>query len=766
MVVKSLYIMKKFLKKLFIFCLYLGLGGALIGVVLGVMYYYQKIDPILPDVRALKDYKPSIISKLYDNKEDLVTVFYLEKRIWLDGKDIPAKIKEATIAVEDSNFYQHGGIDFLGILRAAITNFMAGYVKQGGSTITQQLSKTFFLTPERTIERKLKEVFISFDIEKNFTKEEIIELYLNQIYYGAGAYGIEAAARTYFGKTVATLDLAEIATLVAIPKAPTHYSPFKNKRKSLDRRRHVLKRMVETGYISKRDAKKYGKKRIELIDLVKESNNAPYFIEHVRRDITTRFGTDKLYREGLHIYTTLDQRLQNVARNSLKRGLREVDKRIGYRGVNMPQEKWEENPIPGVLQVIEATVQAVDRNKAEVLLYESIPAVLPLKNAKWARIPDPEKPWYNERIQNLTTVLKVGDKIAVSVSDDAQRPLEVRLEQEPLVEGGIISIDIPNGEVKTMVGGYDFNRSQFNRAVQAKRQIGSGFKPIIYAAALAKGYSPASVIVDAPVIINGWRPENYGKKFYGPTLLRDALAHSRNVVTVKLLQEIGIKYVIDFARSLAITDNINKDLSIALGSTNISLLDATNVYATFARNGKYKKPIFIRYMKNRDGKIIEDNREQEEVQVIEAETAYMITSMLKSVVQQGTARRIRDLGHNLAGKTGTTNDYIDAWFLGYSPDIATGSWVGFDNTKPLGKGEAGSRAALPIWKSYMKEALKEVKSRDFPLADGLVFRYTDKKNGLLADFDNKSAYMEIFKAGTGPQEYSTEKTETTVEGLH
>ncbi|MBF0274034.1 MAG: PBP1A family penicillin-binding protein [Nitrospinae bacterium] len=761
MTLKTSWIKKTFLF-LTVFIFLAGVSGG----VLTYLYYKERIEPELPDVKSLKNFKPSIISKLYDDKDNLVTNFYLEKRIWLKVEDIPAIVKEATIAVEDSNFYSHGGIDFLGIIRAAVTNFFAGSIVQGGSTITQQLSKTFFLSPERTIERKLKEVFISFAIEENFTKEEILELYLNQIYYGSGAYGIEAAADTYFGKHVSELNLAEVATLAAIPKAPSNYSPFRDYKRSKKRRAHVLKRMLDSGYIKIKQCEKYSKAKIKLVNLAKESNNAPYFVEHVRKDIAERLGTDKLYKDGLSIYTTLNRELQISARNALKRGLRELDKRIGYRGAKEIIDKWDEEPIEGEPKIVDATVISVEKEYAELKIYDEIPATLSLKESDWARHPNPNSHYLYSKLKDLRKALHPKDKILVSVVNDKVRPIEVKLEQEPEVEGAIISLDVKTGEVKAMVGGYDFNKSQFNRATQAQRQIGSAFKPIIYAAAIDKGFSPASVIIDAPIIINGWKPENYGKKFYGPTLLRKALQHSRNVVTVKLLQEIGIQTVHDFAMMLGIHTEIKNDLSIALGSTTLSLIDITNVYAIFARGGWSLKPIFIRYIKNRNGITIENNMMREKVLSIAPETAYIITTMLQSVVKHGTGRKVADLGHNIAGKTGTTNDYIDAWFIGYSPEIATGVWTGYDQLKPMGRGEAGSRAALPIWKEYMQQALKDVPDRNFPLAENLVFRNVDESTGLLAPYGSKNAYMEVFKKGTEPKKFTSSDLEETSGGIH
>ncbi len=760
---------RSFLKRAFLFLFqvifFLFLLGGIASAVLGYLYYQKEIAPSLPDVRVLKDYQPNVVSKLFDDEHHLVSKFYIEKRIWLDRHDIPPLFKKATIAVEDSNFYQHGGIDYIGILRAAITNYLAGHYVQGGSTITQQLAKTFFLSPEKKIKRKIKELFIAFDIEKNFTKEEILSLYLNQIYYGSGAYGIEAASQVYFGKHASELNLAEIATIAGIPKAPSHYSPLKDKKRSYKRRLHVLRRMAEVGFITKKEAREAGRQKLRLSRASQKEQAAPYYVEHIRRDLAERYGTEKLYKDGLLIYSSLNSGMQKMAQIAIKKGLRALDKRIGYRGANVPLEKWEEKPYPG-LQVLEARVEKVSKQEAAVRIYGRIPAILKLKHNRWARTPDPSRNTRYGRQDDLRKVLHADDKIFVSVLNDTTRPIEVALEQEPNTEASLLSIDVQSGEVKAMVGGYDFHRSQFNRAIQAKRQLGSAIKPIIYATAISKGYGPASMFLDAPIIIGDWKPENYEKKFYGPTLLRTALKKSRNVVTIKLLQEIGFTPVVHFARSLGITSDIKKDLSIALGSSTISLFELTRAYSVFARGGKYKEPSFIRYIENRKGKVIEDNRNRPEEQVIEPETAYIIANMMQSVIRSGTGVRVKKLHPYLAGKTGTTNDYIDAWFMGYTPDVVTGVWTGYDTFTTMGKGETGARAALPIWKEFMSYALPHYPVRDFPPADHLEYTYIDKTNGLLATPDNPNGMMEIFKEGTSPTEFSSGNNETHPLELH
>ena len=743
----------------FLFCLIAGFAGA------GFIYFHFSKD--LPDVRELKNYHPSTITQIYSDTDEKIAEFYIEKRIMVPLEDIPLELKQAALAVEDSNFYYHFGIDPKAIFRAFITNIKAGHVVEGGSTITQQLSKTLFLSRERTLPRKIKEAILSVRLELVFTKDEILEMYLNQIYYGHGSYGVQAAANTYFGKNVKDLTIAECAMIASLPKAPNHYSPYKDPKRGKKRRNHTIRRMAYLSFITKDEAKTAMDEEFHLGEVTNMLNRAPYFVEHIRQFLEERFGSRKLYRAGLKVYTTLDIDMQETAQKSIRENLRISDKRYGYRGplgrvdlsrgkteiqkylINKNKFKKGEDITEG--NTIKGVVISVNDKQASVLLGLD-EGTIDILDMAWARTPNTRLDGRWAKINRASEALTPGDLILV-------KPLSVKggglgwalaLEQEPEVEGSLVSVDPKNGQLKAMVGGYDFNKSQFNRAVQAIRQPGSAFKPIIYAAGIQEGYSPSSILIDSPIIFkekedafDKWKPVNFEQKFYGPTSLRTALTHSRNVVTVKLMQNIGIKGTIRLAKGLGITSNLEENLSISLGSSGVTLFQLTSAYSAFANNGTLIKPNAIRSIQNRKGEVLYSHT-PESSQPISPSVAYTLTSLLQSVVEHGTGKKVKVLNRPVAGKTGTTNNYVDAWFMGYTPELVTGVWVGKDKDEPLGKNETGSRAAIPIWLQFMQSALIGKPVSNFPVPKEIQFLKIQPETGDPALFNEPGSEFEIF----------------------
>jgi len=747
-------------------CLTIGFIGA------GFIYFYFSKD--LPDVRQLKVYQPSTITQIYSDSDDKIAEFYIEKRIIVELENIPLSLKQATLAVEDSNFYYHFGIDPKAIFRAFITNIKAGHVVEGGSTITQQLTKTMFLSRERTLPRKVKEAILAVRLELVFTKDEILEMYLNQIYYGHGTYGVEAAARNYFGKSVKDLTIAECAMIASLPKAPNNYSPYRNPKRARKRRNHVIRRMENISFINQEEAELALQEDFHLGKVEKMLNKAPYFVEHVRRILEEKFGSNKLYRAGLKVYTTLNINMQESAQRAIKENLLIADKRYGYRGslgtVDITQGERavrnamikqngfleEENIKAG--DIIYGAVIKVGKSQAWVILGQE-DGYLNIKDMNWARKPNPNLDGRWTKIKNPNEAISVGDLIIVKVLGRKQGGLgwSLSLEQEPEVEGALVSLAPENGQVKAMVGGYDFKKSQFNRSVQAIRQPGSAFKPIIYAAAINEGYSPSSIIIDSPIIFkekqdafDKWKPVNFEEKFYGPTSLREALAHSRNVVTVKLMQKIGIKSTIRLAKKLGISSKLEENLSISLGSSGMTLYELVSAYSAFANMGNRIKPTVIRNIKSRSGEVLFSSI-PEITQPISPGTAHIITSLMKSVVKNGTAKKVKALKRPVAGKTGTTNNYVDAWFMGYTPDLVTGVWVGKDKDEPLGRNETGSRAAIPIWLQFMQEALANKPIINFPVPSDIQFLKVQSKSGEPAKYGDTDSNFEIFSQNFLPE---------------
>ena len=762
---------------------FFGLLGCLLVGFLGAAGIYFYFSGDLPDVTQLKNYQPSTITRLYSDNDELIAEFYIEKRIVVPMTRIPLQLKQAALAVEDSNFYYHPGIDPKAIFRAFLRNMQAGRVVEGGSTITQQLAKTLFLSRERKLTRKIKEAILAIRMELVFTKDEILEMYFNQIYYGHGSYGVEAAARTYFGKHVQDLTLDECAMLASLPKAPNNYSPYRNPDKAKKRRDHSLRRMAHLGFISKEEAELASAMDFELGEITTMLNEAPYFVEYMRQFLEKTYGSSKLYNDGLKVFTTINIDYQKAAQRSIREHILRADKRFGYRGpigkvsLSRTEEdiaqaltelnKFQEGESPAVDKIYKGVVTKISRHEASVRLGD-VEGILKLQDMNWARKPNILVDGKWARIHRVSQALSEGDLILVRVleQDKKDGPLSLALHQIPQVEAALMSIEPTTGQIKAMVGGYDFKKSQFNRAVQSIRQPGSAFKPLIYATAITDGYSPASIIIDSPIIFkekeeafDKWKPVNFEKKFYGPTTLRTALTHYRNIVTVKLLQILGVKRSIQMIRDLGITSHMENNLSIALGSSGVSLYEITSAYSSFANMGQLITPTAVRYINNRNDETIYV-AEPEVTQPLSSGVAYTITSLLQSVVENGTGKQVKVLGRPVAGKTGTTNNYVDAWFLGYTPQLVTGVWVGKDSVEPLGKNETGSRSAIPIWLQFMQDAHQDLPIMNFPISDEVTFTRISTETGEPVGFGNSASQYEVFVQPPPDTQKATGDTET------
>ncbi len=760
----------------------LGFIVVLLGAAASVGVYFY-LSRNLPQISNLTQYHPPIITTVYSDDGRKIAEFFEERRIIKPLEEMPPALINAFIAAEDSRFYKHKGIDFYSIIRAFFKNLEAGTIVQGGSTITQQVTKSFLLTPQKTYTRKIKEAILAYRIDKAFNKKEILYLYLNQIYLGHGAYGVEAAAENYFGKTIADLNLAECAILAGLPQAPSKYSPFRHPERAKQRQIYVLNRMVTEGYITPNKANAAINTEVEI----KPRRNLyieqiPDYTEQVRRYVEENYGREVLYTQGLKIYTAANIEMQQIAQEEIVKGLYELDKRQGFRGPlkNLAPEEIEafstsiqseldENPLE-VDRIVQGVVIKVDdKNKVVTVRIGNSLGHIALADMQWARQPDIEVAYYEVKVQRPSEALQSGDVIWVKAKEKKEDSdiWQLALEQEPVAQAALLCLEAETGFVKAIVGGRDFRDSQFNRAIQSRRQPGSAFKPLIYAAALDKiyeeeperFYTPASVIIDSPIVFEDeerdftWKPKNYKERFFGPTLMRDALAKSRNVVTIKILQDIGIDYAIEYANKLGIHSDLSKDLSIALGSSGVALLELTKAYSVFANRGYLVEPVFITKIEDRDGNVLEEMA-PERIKVIEETTAYLMTHLLEGVVKYGTGWRVKALNRPVAGKTGTTNNLFDAWFMGYTPQFITGTWVGFDDEAPLGKSETGSRAASPIWLGFMQRILANVPLKIFEVPEGVVFTQIDAETGLLPIPESKQTVFVCFKEGTEPTEYS------------
>lgn len=726
---------------------------------------YLAIAKGVPSIAELKKYRATEGTKVYADDNTLIGEFKVEKGIFVPLNKIPAHLKNAVIAVEDSRFWQHKGIDYIGIGRALIKDILHASLKEGGSTITQQLAKIMFLTPEKTIQRKIREAQLAIRLEKELTKNEILELYLNRVYFGHGAYGVEMASRLYFGKSVSEITLPEAALLAGLIKAPSTYSPYNNLVKAKERQEVVLTRMEEEGYIkpSERIAAKNRPIHLSSLRASTEANN--YFLEYVRQQLEQKYSVETVYKGGLRVYTTLNRNAQMQAQKALQEGLREVDKRRGWRGpIGHKDNIQTDNDEPKVSfsasagDIATGIVLSVGHKEA-LIKARGIVGKLMLADALWASNIIDRASGKMRIIQNLrlTDILKKGDIIWVKFKTVSGKHVTFSLEQEPEVEGAVVAIEPETGFIRAMVGGFNYTKSEYNRVVYAKRQVGSAIKPIIYAAALEYGFTPASIINDEPITYpdgrgGQWKPENYDHKYYGPTTLREALAYSRNIVTVKLVDAVGIDKVISFAKDVGIEAEMPRDLTIALGSISVTPLEMATAYSTFANGGIKINPIAIKYVTDSAGRVLESN-EPEGFESISPQTSFLITSMMKDVINYGTGMRA-NIGRPAAGKTGTSNDYKDAWFIGYTPQLVGCVWVGFDDMRrSLGHGEVGGRAAAPIWANFMRNVLSGEPATDFSVPEGIIRVSIDPRTGLLS-YDDASGVFEYFREGTQPTEYS------------
>lgn len=806
----------------------------------GYLYFVHN----LPSVEKLKNYSPPIVTQVYGDEGELIAEFAYQRRFVVPIDQIPMMVQNAFVAAEDKNFWRHAGVDKEAILRAVKQNLLSGTVRSGASTITQQVAKTFLLTPERKFTRKIKEAILSSRIESSLSKKQILHLYLNQIYLGSSAYGLEAAALTYFGKHVQELTLAEAAMLAGLPQRPADYSPKKNLEKAVARRAYALRRMLDDGYITQEqhDQAVDEEPKIAVISnpyLV----TAPDFAEHVRRYIEQKYGSGALYKEGLQVYTTVDLRLTHLAQKAMDAGLRELDRRQGYRG---PIKNLNAKGVQEFLErksadlkeplrfgdITEGVITAIDDENIYVRMgiftdgnvkKDYVGRIKIDKNPKWwVRRPYVRSQLRTRDFAEGDLPFQVGDVILTRILDpneprrelylkkygasDPQMknykeyseamlpyfPLEV--EQDPVVEAALVFRENRTGYVKVMLGGRVFSEAKYNRATQARRQAGSSFKPVIYAAALNRGFTCADVIIDsqAAFTVPGtgevWRPKNFGGGFLGPISFRDAIVKSRNIPTVKILQQITIEHAKAYARKLGYSSAMPNNLTMALGSTNVSLEEQVNAFSVFPNRGYLVPSVYVKKIVDRNGRVLEENPppvllddplkvDQLQVQKVSHDalaaggaseppelgaaflrrridegTAYIMCNLLQGVVQSGTATVLKKIvgRPDIAGKTGTTNDSIDAWFVGFSPDYSCGVWVGFDDEQSLGPDETGGRAAAPIWGYFMREALRDRPVKEFQPSQSVVFRRIDARTGL--GTAAREGLLEVFKEGSGPSD--------------
>lgn len=899
----------------------IGSGIIFIGIAT-ILAIVLSVNNSLPPVLSLEDYKPLLVTNVYSRDGKKVGEFFRERRVLVPYEKIPKHVVQAFLAAEDDQFFEHKGINYLAIARAFMANVRAGRTVQGGSTITQQVAKTLMLTNERTFTRKIKDILLAIKMEKSLTKEEILYLYLNQIYLGHSSYGVSVAAETYYRKPVDKLSLAEAAILAGMPQAPGRYSPIINPKRAKERQVYVLRRMATVGYVESDVAEAAIKEPVTVYVRENFEERAPFYLETVRQLLVKQIGEDQLLDGGLKVYTAMDFTKQVAAQKAAEQGLRDLDKRQGYAGplsnITEPEKVVEflaENkkllsekqtpartlttegtleikaepviaskvdpkkvsPLPSFLkleQIAEGVVTAVDDKFG--LTYVDLPdckGVIDFESMKWARKPNGTVRYDLAEIKKPSEALKVGDviqvklnaekfasaKLAKTLSDIRKRNpnkpdselglpvlegyLQVHLEQEPKAEAALVSLDLKTQDVLAMVGGRDFSTSKFNRAIQAARQTGSSFKSIVYASALDKGYTPATPIIDAPVVFEEqdtdkegqeetktWKPTNHGGGFSGDILFRNALIRSLNVPTVKIIEDIKVPWAIDYARRLGIFSKLNMDFTLALGSSSVTLYEMTKVFAHFGRMGKRIRPLLVTKVLDSKGNNILSNlsvdvRFEEQIKPIEEEfetrrlayleakkaqaelekeisvdaedptapgaeelakqdipkdtllekeppfffedpdqlinpnTAYLITSILRGTVDEvgGTGGRAKILGREVAGKTGTTNGYYDAWFIGYTPQISTGVWVGFDQEKTLGVSEVGGRSALPIWVDYMKAATEGMPNESFPVQKKIVFASIDNQTGKLPSVNTREVVRQAFLEGTEPSAASQRK---------
>ena len=736
------------------------------------VYYWAARE--LPRIEKITDYSPPLTTTVYTRNKKILGYLSREKRFLRSLNEMAESTPKAFLAAEDSSFYQHEGIDLLGIFRAAIKNIQAGSIVQGGSTITQQVIKSLLLTPKRSYKRKLKEAILAYRLEKHLTKDEILTIYLNQIYLGHGAYGVEAAAREYFAKHASELNLAESALLAGLPKAPARYNPYAHPERARSRQEYVLQQMLDQGWISQQEYQNATATPLEFSSMADPTwETGPYYMEEVRRWLVNHYGEQATYTGGLQVYTAADLEHQKAAKKAVRFGLEASTKRRGWRGPI--RQLNSTGQAESFLLQAEAPVEALKQGKWIQVLVDRVEKAgagvrfgnatgwIDVSTMGWCREINPEKaPEEVPQIKDARKVLASSDVVWASLQEekpDKQGRYELALEQRPLVQGALASLDPETGNLLALVGGYSFEKSQFNRATQAKRQTGSAFKPIVYSAALDNGFTPASLVLDAPIVYTDrstnstWKPENYERRTFGPTLLRTALVKSRNLVTIRVARQIGIDSVIQRAKTLGLEADFPRDLSVSLGSASVTLTNLCQAFSGFARMGSIVEPRMILRVEDSWGSEIYSS-EPSTRQAISRQTAYIITDLLQQVVQGGTGWRVRALGRPVAGKTGTTDEQKDAWFMGYAPYLLTGVFVGFDEPRPMGKYETGSRAAAPIWLKYREKVEHNYPVQDFSKPPGIVMARIDAQNGLLAGPGTNKSYLLPFKAGTQPNKVS------------
>jgi penicillin-binding protein 1A len=862
----------------------------------GIAVYiaYLQVKKTLPEIIKIEDYKPLLVSQVYDRNNKIIGEFSRERRTLIQYKDIPKDAVNAFIAAEDEEFFKHHGINLQALVRAAIANMRAGKNVQGGSTITQQVAKTLMLSSEKTLSRKIKDILLALQMEENLNKEQILYLYLNQIYFGQSAYGLEVAAQTYFKKPAKNLTLPEAAMLAGLPKAPSEFSPVKNPSRAKERQIYVLHRMADSGFITREQAEKAIQEPLKVYLKMDYESYAPFFLETVRQALVKQLGEDVVLDQGIKIYTGLDLKMQLSANEAVAKGLKDLDKRQGFRGpilklgsdstVEQYLEKLktkliqESNPertilpngqfaeiewqykkagkklfskeaavdikLPSFLKVgetYEGVVNEVNDEKGYVeVLLPATKGYIDFETMTWARVPDFEKKSEYSLIHKPSEALTKGDVILVKIVSekmewqkatkvvmdktgkklktktvaveypDSDKHLRLELDQEPIVEGSLLSIDQQTQDVLALVGGYSFARNEFNRALQAARQTGSSFKALVYAAALEKGYNPSTPIIDAPIAYHQsdeegqeegkvWKPSNHERSFNGEITMRNALVRSLNIPSVKILEDIGVPYAIEFAQRLGIFSKLNPDFTLVLGSSSVTLYEMTKAFSQIGRLGLRTHPLIIKKVIDRKGKVLIENLDMDyrfadelkkidddfeakrkaylanptegtnhfyfenPEQLIKPETAYVITDLLKSVVNDpnGTGGRAAQLGREVAGKTGTSNGYYDGWFIGFTPNIATGVWVGFDKERTIGKGEVGGKSALPIWLDYMKDAHSNLPVMSFQVPPNVKIVKIDAETGKLPNSASKRVITQAYVEGTEPTAAASRSEETT-----
>ncbi len=733
-------------------------------VIFGILWTFSNN---IPDYKFLKNYKPPVSSKMYSGNGDLVADFSKEKRIFVPYSAIPSNVINAFLSAEDKNFFTHPGVDAKGVIRATfnnITNIMTSKRLEGASTITQQVAKNFLLTNEVSINRKIKEAILAFRIERALNKERILELYLNQIYLGSGAYGVAAASLEYFDKSIKELNYGEAALLAALPKAPSRYNPYNNIDLAKFRRDLVLKNLNQNGFLN---LEKYNEYKNQNIKLKKKKKiyleDAQYYIEDVRKNIIDKLTYEKVYKQGYNINTPINLNLQKIATESLRNGLIAYDQRKGWRGsiTNMKyHDNWHKNinkkyKLEKSINWEIAIVKEIGQFQTKIETRDKLNGLIKFNEISWTK-------------KEFKEILKVGDLIYVKKIKDNLYSLK----QLPKINGGIVVMDPYTGRVLALSGGFSFKSSEFNRATQALRQPGSAFKPFVYALALENKFTPSSLVLDAPLVLDQgvdlkkWKPENYGKKFYGPSTLRIGLEKSRNLMTVRIAQNLGVEKVAKFSKDLKIYDNPEELLSISLGSAETTLLNLTSAYSSFVNGGKLISPIIIDRIQDSEGNTIINNEnrkcmncdkisytgkdypqiEDNYEQVMSEQTAYQVTTILEGVIKRGTGKKLRDLQLNLAGKTGTTNENTDAWFIGYTSNLVIGVYVGMDNPEPLGKFETGSKAALPIFREFIEKSVKKSEARPFKVPEKMTLMVIDPLTGQKAKFNSKDTIIESYKS--------------------